>query len=158
MNIITLFCEIETFFLLMRNGCQHSVSLRRRPLKHAGDRDGCIQVRWRRSWSLSSKATIGRLSIFISNTSASIGAPSFHIWWVIVVSCGCKKKYWRSWRFIFQHTSALVAGSLSWIPHVCASAITGGFHRIASLCQKRDARKHLWGGFTGLNFTSLSIT
>ena len=24
----------------MRNGCQHSVSLRRPPLKHAGDRDG----------------------------------------------------------------------------------------------------------------------
>ena len=49
--------------------------------------------------------------------------------------------------YLSTHLSALVAGSLSWIPHVCASAITGGFHRIASLCQKRDARKHLMGWF-----------
>ena len=48
MNIITLFCEIDDFFLAYEKlGTVNTVSypVRRHPLKHAGDRDGCIQVR-----------------------------------------------------------------------------------------------------------------
>ena len=35
----------------------------------------------------------------------------------------------------------------------CGSAITNGFHRIASLLKKRGARKPLWGGSMVSNFT-----
>ena len=45
MNIITLFCEIDDFFLAYEKWVSTQCLPETPPLKHAGDRDGSIQVR-----------------------------------------------------------------------------------------------------------------
>ena len=49
------------------------------------------------------------------------------------------------------------SGSPSWIQRGWESATIDGFPHIASLPEQQDARKHLWGGSTVLNFTWLSM-
>ena len=81
MNIITLFCEIDDFFLAyerwMSTQCLPETTpleTRGRPRRlHPSEGDDAPD-------RFSIKATIGRLSTFISNMSASIGAQSSRIW------------------------------------------------------------------------------
>ena len=45
MNIITLFCKIDDFFLAYEKWQARSVCQRRPPLKHAGIAEACIRAR-----------------------------------------------------------------------------------------------------------------
>ena len=158
MNIITLFCEIDDFFLAYEKWVSTQCLPETTPLETRG--------RPRRLHP--SEVTTILIAFQQSNyrTFKHFYLKHVCVYWRAefphLVSYSrfvqLQKEVLTVLTFIFQHTSALVAGSLSWIPHVCASAITGGFHRIASSCQKRDARKHLWGGSMVLNFIWLSTS
>ena len=80
MNIITLFCEIDDFFLAYEKWVSTQCLPETTPLETRGRPRRLHPSEVTTILIAFSKATIGRLSIFISNTSASIGAPSFHIW------------------------------------------------------------------------------
>ena len=158
MRIVSLFCEIDDFFLEYEAWKSTHCLPKTTPIEPGGVRDACIRVRWWRSWLLSIKATIGHLSTFISNTSASIGMLSFQTSWVILASWGWKKKSWRFWRFTFLRTLASRVASLSSTRHACGCVIPSGFHPTRSSQGLPNAQRPLWGGFMGSNFIWLSIT